>query len=124
MRCTDLLFFGFAGEQVDHYVGNNSHGDTFGNTVHEWHCDDRDKARDRFCHVTEIDLGDRGQHQVTYDDQSRCCRKGRNCQEDRGKQKRKCKQDTCYYGGESCTSAFCNTGGTFDKGGNSGGTAQ
>ena len=39
---TDLLFFCFTCEQVDHYIGDNSHGDTFGNTVQEWHCDDSD----------------------------------------------------------------------------------
>ena len=82
-QCADFLFFCLSGDQIDYYIGDNAHGDTFGNAVHERHCDDGDKAWNCLCHVTEINFCNRSQHQVTYNDQSRCCGKGRDCQEDR-----------------------------------------
>ena len=120
---TDLLFFCFSCDYIDDHVGDNSHGDTFGNAVHKRHGDDCDETRDCFGHVVEIDLCNRCQHQITNYDQSRCSGKGRNCQEDRGKQKRKRKQYAGYQRSKTGTSAFCNSGGTFYKGGNGGSTA-
>ena len=59
---TDLLFFCFSCDYIDDHVGDNSHGDTFGNAVHKRHCDDCDVARNRFGKIVEVDLGNGRKH--------------------------------------------------------------
>lgn len=79
----DLFLFGFACNYVDDHVRDNSHGDTFRDAVQERHGDDGDKCRDCFCHIVEINLGNRSKHQESYDDQCRSSSEGRDSQEDR-----------------------------------------
>ena len=74
---TNLLFFCFSCDYIDDHVGDNSHGDAFGNAVHKRHCDDCDKAWNSFCHIIKVDLCNRGQHQITNNDQGGCCSKRR-----------------------------------------------
>ena len=85
-QSADFLFFGFACDQVNGYVCDNSHGDTFGNAVEERHCDDTYITWDRFGHVAEVNADDVAEHVQTNDDQCRSCGKGRDCQEDRGQE--------------------------------------
>ena len=59
---TDLLFSCLSGRNIQYNVRDNTHGDTFGDAVHEWHGNDRDKAGNCLCVVRKINLRDGGQH--------------------------------------------------------------
>ena len=85
-QCADLLFFCLACDQVDGYVCDNSHGDTFGNAVEERHCDDTYITWNCFGHVAEVDADYVAEHVQTNDYQCRSCGKGWDCQEDRGQE--------------------------------------
>ena len=82
-QSADLLFFCLTCDQVDGYVCDNSHGDTFGNAVEERHCDDTYITWDCLGHIAEINADNIAEHVQTDDHQSRSCGKGRDCQEDR-----------------------------------------
>ena len=56
---TDLLLVCLTAYQVDHYIGDNSHRDTFRNTVHERHCNDTDVCRNGLGIIIKVNLQDR-----------------------------------------------------------------
>lgn len=58
-----FFFFCFTCNSVDDHIGDSTHGDTFRNAVQERHCDNRDKCRDCFSHVVEVNLGYWCEHQ-------------------------------------------------------------
>ena len=83
-QSADLLFFCLTCDQVDGYLCDNSHGDTFGNAVEERHCDDAEECRKSFCRILKVDLRYRTDHIEAYGDQSRSRREGRDRKKDRG----------------------------------------
>lgn len=68
------------------HVGDNAHGDSFRDGIHEGHSEDGDVGRDGFERIFPGDLGDLLHHQITDDDQGRSRRKGRDCQEQGGEE--------------------------------------
>ena len=96
---TDLFVFCFTGDEIDHNIGDHTHCNTLGNTVHKRHCNNGNKARNSFCIVAKIDLCDRSKHHKANYNQSRSRCKGRNGKEDRRQEQRKTKQQSGYQSG-------------------------
>ena len=100
---------GLACADVKKDVGDDSHGDAFGDGVHERHCEDRDVSGDRLKRIFPADFDDLLHHQETDDDQGRSRREGRDRMEQGGEEQSQDKQSAGGDGGQACASAFCNT---------------
>ena len=107
-------------EQVNQGVGDGAEGNAFCNAVGKGHGDDGEVAGDGFGGIIEVNARDGGEHEEPYDNQGRCCGKGRNGHENRRKKHGK-EEEHCHGdGGEAGAAAFGNAGGTFYIGGGGG----
>ena len=70
--------YSVASQHVHDHIRDHAHGDTFRDTVHEWHSNDADVSRNCFCVITEVDLGHGGHHHESNDHQSRSGSEGWN----------------------------------------------
>ena len=98
------------------HVGDNAHGDSFRDGIHEGHSEDGDVGRDGFERIFPGDLGDLLHHQITDDDQGRGRREGRDRQEQGREEEGQDEEEAC---GDSCqagASALSDTGGGLDEG--------
>ena len=103
-------------------VGDDSHGDAFGDGVHERHCEDRDVSGDRLKRIFPADFDDLLHHQETDDDQGRSRREGRDGKEEGREEQSQDKQSAGGDGGQACASAFCDTCRGLNESSDSGGT--
>lgn len=97
-------------------IGDDSHGDSFRDGVHEGHGEDGDVGRNRFQRIQPGDLDDLLHHQITDYDQGRRCCEGRDGQKQRGEEEG---QDEEEAGRDSCqagASALSDSGRGLDEG--------
>ena len=111
-----------AGDGVDGHIGDNSHGDAFGDAVKERHGSDADEGGDALTGILKVDVADRAHHVEAYDDEGRGRGEGRDRQEDRGQQQGQEEQHSGGQGGKSGAAALGYAGGAFYEGGDCGGT--
>ena len=100
-----FFFFCFSAQDLDCNVGDNSHGNTFGNAVEERHSSDADVARNRLGKIAEINVDYVGQHVEAYHDQCRSRCKGRDGKEDRGEEQSEAEEDCSGNSGKTGTAA-------------------
>lgn len=103
-------------------IGDDSHGDSFRDGVHEGHCEDGNVGRDGFQRIVPGDLGNLLHHQVTDDDEGRSSRKGRDRQKERGEEEGQDEEEACCDGCQAGASALSDTGGGLDESRDSGST--
>ena len=70
-------------QQIQEYIGENSHRDSFRNAVEKRHCCDTDKCRDSLGCICKINICHCTQHVKSYNHKRRRCGEGWNCQKDR-----------------------------------------
>ena len=112
---TLIFFLCFSAQDLDCNVGDNSHGNTFGNAVEERHSSDADVARNRLGKIAEINVDYVGQHVEAYHDQCRSRCKGRDGKEDRGEEQSEAEEDCSGNSGKTGTAAFGNAGSTLNE---------
>ena len=96
-------------------IGDDSHGDSLGDGVHEGHGEDRDVGRDGFQRIVPGDLGDLLHHQVSDDDEGRSCREGRDRQKERGEEEGQNEEEACSDSSQAGASAISDTGRGLDE---------
>ena len=103
---TDFLLFCFTSQKIQHYIGNNTHGDTFRNTIEKWHCSNTDITWQCLSNIVEVNVSNICQHIKSNHYQSwRCCKR-RNCKENWRQEQRQSKKNRCCHCCQTCSSAF------------------
>ena len=104
---------------MQHHIGDDAHGNAFGDAVEQRHGDDGQIRRDGFGHVilVEADFGDGGDHQVADHHQRRSSRERRDRREDRRKEHGSQEQQAGGQRRQTRATADSHAGSGLDEGG-------
>ena len=103
-------------------VGDETKGDSIGNTVTQRHEQSGEEGRNSFGEVVPLNFLESGGHHDTNHDQSRSSGSRRDCADEGSQERADGKTDGDHDAGQAGASAGADTGSTLHKGGGVGGT--